>query len=70
MTERTDQSDSEYETPAEASARTRLHTRTLARLADAGKLEAFYLPSGHRRYRRADIDRLLATGPEHTEHVA
>lgn len=69
MTNRTEQSESDYLTPAEASEITSLHTRTLARLADAGDLEAFYLPSGHRRYRRSDINRLLTQRPK-TEAVA
>ena len=46
--------------PGEASQLTRLHPRTLARLADAGKIGSYQLPSGHRRYRRADIYALVA----------
>ena len=64
MTDRIEASESEYLSPAEAATATRLHSRTLARMADRGQLEAFYLPSGHRRYLRSDIARLLATRAE------
>lgn len=34
-------------------------TDTVTRWADAGRIPVYVLPSGHRRYKRADIDRLL-----------
>lgn len=37
-------------------------TKTLARLADAGRIESLRLPSGHRRYPRRAIDDLLSQG--------
>jgi len=40
--------------------------KTVSRYADLGTLAVIVLPSGHRRFRRSDIDALLAgtaTGP-------
>lgn len=39
--------------------------RTLERYVADGKLQAAYLPSGHRRYRLSDVDALLS--PTRTE---
>lgn len=46
-------------TPAEAAARLRVHPNTLAQWAKRGRLQAVQLPSGRRRYRAADIDRIV-----------
>jgi excisionase family DNA binding protein len=35
---------------------------TVRRWSDDGRLPVTVLPSGHRRYRRSDIDALLAKG--------
>lgn len=34
---------------------------TVRKWADAGRLEVFYTPGGHRRFRREDLDTFLAT---------
>ena len=36
--------------------------KTVVRYADLGTLPVLTLPSGHRRFRRSDIDNLLAAG--------
>lgn len=46
--------------PRELAAIFRVSVRTLARYADKGDLPVVTLPSGHRRYRRADVERVLA----------
>ena len=46
--------------PREVAALFRVSVRTLARYADNGDLPVITLPSGHRRYRRADVERVLA----------
>jgi excisionase family DNA binding protein len=33
---------------------------TMRKWSDAGRVQAFYTPGGHRRYRRADLDQFLA----------
>ena len=58
MTERTTEDASEYLTPRAASERAAVHPRTLARLAEQGKIRSYTLPSGHRRYNRADVEAL------------
>lgn len=35
---------------------------TIRKWSDSGRLPAFYTPGGHRRYRRADLDRFLERG--------
>ncbi len=37
----------------------RVSTKTLARWAEAGKLEAIRTPGGHYRYRRSSVEELL-----------
>ena len=49
-------------TSAEAGAVLGVSGKTVARYADAGTLPVVVLPSGHRRYRRSDLDALLAAG--------
>ncbi|MFC7766596.1 helix-turn-helix domain-containing protein [Leucobacter soli] len=45
--------------PREAAALLGISTRTVARWADTGKLHPVTLPSGHRRYRRAEVEALV-----------
>ncbi len=33
---------------------------TITRWANAGRIPVYVMPSGHRRYKRADVDRILA----------
>jgi excisionase family DNA binding protein len=46
-------------TTAEVAAEFGVDVRTVARWARSGKLQCIRLPSGHRRYRREDINKLL-----------
>lgn len=62
MTQRTTSPEPEYLTPAEAAARLRISPRTLWRYQSDGRITPVTLPSGHRRFRRADIEALLAVG--------
>lgn len=47
-----------------------LDPKTVARWAKIGLIQAIVLPSGHRRYRRTDVDALLNMGadPDPTAH--
>ena len=36
--------------------------KTISRYADLGQVPVITLPSGHRRFRRSDLDALLAAG--------
>lgn len=45
---------------ADVMARLHISRRTLDRYVADGKLAAFYLPSGHRRYLSSDVTALLA----------
>lgn len=47
-------------TPREASQHLGVTVTTLAQWARAGRLPAAYTPGGHRRYRLADVQALLA----------
>ena len=47
-------------TPKSAAAIVGVSPDTIRRMADAGKLVHFRLPSGHRRFRREDVVRLFA----------
>jgi excisionase family DNA binding protein len=51
--------DEDLITPTEARQLIRVTTTTLRRWEADGTLPAYKLPSGHRRYRRTDIERLL-----------
>ena len=43
---------------------------TIRKWSDQGRVPAFYTPGGHRRYRRADLDRFLeSSGPGAREQV-
>lgn len=50
-------------TPAEAAARLGVHRNTLAQYVKRGRLSAVQLPSGHRRYRVSDLERILNPDP-------
>lgn len=43
-------------TPGEAARLLHVTTKTLQRMSIRGEVAAFVLPSGHRRYRLADIE--------------
>ena len=43
-------------TPGEAARKLHVTTKTLQRMALRGEVVAVVLPSGHRRYRQAEID--------------
>jgi excisionase family DNA binding protein len=47
-------------TPQEAARLLGLCSKTVVRLADAGKLSPARTPGGHRRYREAEVRALLA----------
>lgn len=49
-------------TPGEVAALFRVHVSTVARWATEGRLGAIVTPGGHRRYRRSDVESLLAQG--------
>ena len=43
---------------------------TIRKWSDQGRVPAFYTPGGHRRYRRADLDKFLeSSGPNARDHV-
>jgi excisionase family DNA binding protein len=46
--------------PEEAARMLGVHHKTLARWAAAGRLRVIVTPGGHRRYLRADVERILA----------
>ncbi|EGJ31082.1 MULTISPECIES: IS607 family transposase [Moorena] len=48
-----------YLTPTEAQKRYGYNPKTLARWADAGKIQCIRSPGGHRRYLASSIDRLI-----------
>lgn len=47
-------------TPGEVAAMFSVHPRTVTVWAKAGKLTSIRTPGGHRRYREAEVRRLLA----------
>jgi excisionase family DNA binding protein len=49
----------EWLTLGQAAAYLGAAQSTVRKWADAGRLPAFYTPGGHRRFRRADLDRFL-----------
>lgn len=59
-TEQQEHADSAYLTPGVAAARLGVSLSTMARLADRGAVRAVTLPSGHRRYSRADVEALAS----------
>lgn len=56
--------DDELLLPNEAARLLRLDVKTLARWADTGLIPCVPLPSGHRRYRAADVDAIIGRKPE------
>lgn len=60
MPETSDDAPDAYMTPAEVCALLRISERTLWRYQDDGHITAVRLPSGHRRFRVADVERLVA----------
>ena len=52
--------DATLVSPGPAAEKLHVTTKTLKRMADRGDIGVVVLPSGHRRYRLADIDAILA----------
>lgn len=48
--------------PAEVGAMLGLHPKTVSRYAEAGAIPFMILPSGHRRFHKADVEAILAKG--------
>ena len=57
-------SGAEYLSPAQAAKELGISTRTLWRYQDAGRIAPVRLPSGHRRFLRADVTALLRASEE------
>jgi len=57
-------------TPSEVAAKFRVDPKTVTRWANAGKLSSIRTLGGHRRFRREEVDELLAAsgGLEHGDH--
>lgn len=53
------QAEPEYLAAGDVMATVHISRRTLDRYVTAGKLPVVYLPSGHRRFQRTDVDALL-----------
>lgn len=51
-------------TPAEVAKKLRLDPKTVARWAELGRIPSIKLPSGHRRYRAADVDAIIGRKAE------
>ena len=47
-------------TPAEVAALFRVDPRSVTRWAKQGRLTCIRTPGGHRRYQRAEVERLIA----------
>ena len=54
--------EDELLTPAEFAALFRVGPKSVVRWANAGKISVTRTPGGHRRYYRAEADRLLREG--------
>lgn len=48
-------------TPREVAVRFRVDPKTVTRWADAGKLTSIRTLGGHRRFREAEVNRLIAS---------
>lgn len=59
MTKTTNQDEAAYIRPSEAAKLAFVGTKTLARMADKGRIHSLKLDSGHRRYLRTDVLSLL-----------
>jgi len=51
-------------TPAEVAKLFRVDPKTVTRWAKAGKLTAIRTLGGHRRYRKSEVQNLIATAPQ------
>lgn len=56
-------------TPAEVAKLFRVDPKTVTRWAKSGKLTAIRTLGGHRRYRRSDVQSLLASNSEEEKSV-
>jgi excisionase family DNA binding protein len=54
-----EQADMTLLTPAEVAAKAGVDAKTVTRWANEGKLACIRTPGGHRRYRLADVEKLL-----------
>jgi excisionase family DNA binding protein len=54
-------------TPAEVAAMFRVNPKTVTRWNRSGKLSAIRTLGGHRRFRAAEVRRLLAEGADRTD---
>jgi excisionase family DNA binding protein len=52
----------EMMTPAQVAAEFGVNSKTVTRWARSGKVGCIRTPGGHRRFRRSDIEALLAAG--------
>lgn len=48
----------------EAAAALGVHSDTIKRWEKAGRITSMRTPLGHRRYRRADVEKLLSSGAD------
>ena len=66
----TERADEQLLTPSEVAARFRVDPKTVTRWANAGKLSSIRTLGGHRRFRREEVEELLAASgdPEHASH--
>ena len=63
MTQSVSDNQAAWLTLGEASTLLGVHPATVRQWSDEGKLDAFRTPGGHRRFARADIERLLRMHP-------
>lgn len=63
MTDTTEREREDYLASTEAARYVGVSTRTLLRYEEAGRLNPDRLPSGHRRYRRSELDKLRRPTP-------
>lgn len=52
-------------TPGEVAVMFRVDAKSVTRWANAGRLRAIRTPGGHRRFLRAEVDKLLLENPPH-----
>ncbi|PFG40233.1 excisionase family DNA binding protein [Georgenia soli] len=66
----TERADEQLLTPSEVAARFRVDPKTVTRWANAGKLSSIRTLGGHRRFRREEVEELLAASgsAEHASH--